>query len=130
MVGGITIKEERSEEWMIDFTDPIYSYPQSLVHLSDRSPCFLPDATASQCRIGVKAGTTNEELAKKIARAYGGVEVLALPDKKVYDVLASALVAGRLELALMDQPYALDLKTTQAGDILLVRDVDHSIIPA
>ena len=129
MVGGITIKEERTEQWMIEFTEPVYSYPQSLVHLSDRSPCFLPEATAGQCRIGVKAGTTNEELAKKIAEVYGDVEVRPFPDEKVYDVLADALVGGRLELALMDQPFALDLLTSQAGDLLRVTNVGESIIP-
>jgi ABC-type amino acid transport substrate-binding protein len=77
----------------------------------------------------VKAGTTNEELARKIAEDYGAIEVHPFDDDKVYDVLAEALIQGRLELALMDQPYALDLITTEAGDLLRVTVVDDSITP-
>jgi len=127
MVGGISIKENRRHDWDVEFTKPLYRYPQSFVHLPTVEPrqCLARSATAAPCTIGVKGGTTNLELAKEFAKDNEeGLEIRSFTDEEVYDVLANEIAEGRLDLALMDKPYALLLKGQ--GDTLIVTDVDDS----
>jgi len=130
MVGGITISEQRRKDWNVEFTKPLYSYPQSFVFLKILEDPICLDAAESgiRCRIGVKSGTTNEELAERLANDFPGVEVRPYKETYVYDTLARDLIDRNLDLALMDRPYALELRSLQHKDQLEHIDVDDTVI--
>jgi ABC-type amino acid transport substrate-binding protein len=130
MVGGITISDQRRKDWNIEFTKPLFSYPQSFVFLSisDDPICLDAAEHGIRCRIGVKSGTTNQELAERLADDFPGVEVRPYKETYVYDTLARDLIDRELDLALMDRPYALELRGLQHQDQLEHVDVDDNVI--
>ena len=130
MVGGISITDERRTSWNVEFTEPLYSYPQSFVYLKNQNnPICLGGAEAgTECRIGVKSGTTNEELADRLEGEYQNVAVVPYKGASVYDAMARDLRDRNLELALMDEPYALELLKLQYKELLEHVPIEGGVI--
>jgi ABC-type amino acid transport substrate-binding protein len=119
MVGGISITDERERKWNVKFTEPLYEYPQTFVYLKGQEDpiCLGEVEPEKECRIGVKSGTTNEKLATRLKDEYPGVMVVSYNEATVYRQMAKDLRGRRIELALMDQPYALELLSLQNGKL-------------
>ena len=105
LASGISITPEREEKFRLVFSDPILSYPQTLVTLRNKAP--FADGRLLPKSIAATASTTNETLAKKLAEPTGA-KVVPYEGSGTYERMFADLLNGAVESILMDKPYALE----------------------
>jgi serine/threonine protein kinase len=105
LASGISIDAARRKDYALDFTDPTFEYYQTLV--TEASVKGIENGRLAVDRIGVADKTTNEALARKLLGNAALSRLKTYTASGAYDTLLDDLVAGRIDGALMDKPYAL-----------------------
>ena len=130
LASGISITPEREKKYGLVFTAPTLRYPQSLI--TKRGVNGFANGKLQVDNIGAVANTTNESVARKLLGETAATAFKSYEGTGAYDRILANLVAGRIDAALIDKPYALqkiaELKQSIGADLVAV-DVTNAMLP-
>lgn len=106
LASGISIVAEREKMFSIRFTDPVMTYPQTLIRRANEPKPFQGRKLTGVRVLAVASGTTNEKFADQLAKS-GSPQIERYRGPEVYASMLSDLVSHRVDAVLLDLPYAL-----------------------
>lgn len=106
LASGISIVAEREKLFSIRFTEPVMTYPQTLVRRANEPKPFQGRKLTGVRVLAVATGTTNEGLADQLGNS-GSLQIERYRGPEVYASMLSDLVSHRVDAVLLDLPYAL-----------------------
>ncbi len=102
IISAITITKERTE--ILAFSDPYFNAGQVIVSTKDKEGIINGPENLKEYKVGVQAGTTSEEEAKKYAANPSLVNAY-----ENYDLAKEDLLEGKIDAIIIDYPAAVGM---------------------
>ena len=102
IISAITITKERTE--VLAFSDPYFNAGQVIVSTKNKEGIIKGPENLKEYKVGVQAGTTSEEEAKKYA-----VNPSLVSAYENYDLAKEDLLEGKIDAIIIDYPAAVGM---------------------